>query len=100
VLGLTLRERQLAIGPQPLLELAASIRDELVAAEIQLGSLQETPAGLEAKDLVDLLVSVRTELRAAREYQMADSIRAKLSEMGIVLEDGPDGSTWRVLSSP
>jgi cysteinyl-tRNA synthetase len=98
VLGLTLRERELGIGPQPLLELAASIRDELAAAEIELGSLQETPAGLEAKHLVDLLVSARMELRAAKEYQAADSIRAKLSELGIVVEDGPDGSTWRVVS--
>jgi cysteinyl-tRNA synthetase len=99
VLGLTLRERELGIGSEPLLELALSIRDELVAAKIQLGSLQEIPGGVEAKDLVDLLVSARTELRAGREYQMADSIRARLSELGIVVEDAPEGSTWRVVSS-
>jgi len=99
VLGLTLRERELGIGPQPLLELAASIRDELAAAKMELGSLQQTPAGPEAKDLVELLLSVRMELRAAKEYQMADSIRARLSELGVVVEDGPDGSTWRVVSS-
>ncbi len=98
VLGLTLRERELGIGPQPLLELATSIRDELAAAKIELGSLQETPSDLEAKDLVDLLVLVRMELRAAKEYQTADSIRARLLELGIVVEDGPDGSTWRVVS--
>jgi cysteinyl-tRNA synthetase len=98
VLGLTLRERELGIGPQPLLELAASIRAELAATKIELGSLQDTPEGLEAKDLVDLLVSARMELRTAKEYQMADSIRARLSELGIVVEDGPEGSTWRVVS--
>jgi cysteinyl-tRNA synthetase len=98
VLGLTLQGREVAIGPEPFVELAASIRDELLAAGIQPGSLQETPAGLGTTDLVDLLVSVRRELRAAREYQMADRIRAELSKLGVVVEDGPEGSTWRVVS--
>ena len=44
---------------------------------------------------VDILVDVRSELRAARQYEMADRIRDRLEETGIVLEDKPDGTVWR-----
>ena len=44
---------------------------------------------------VDLLVSVRTGLREARQWEFADRIRDRLGALGILLEDGPDGTTWR-----
>ena len=44
---------------------------------------------------IDLLAEVRTELRAAKQYDLADKIRARLTEMGIVLEDMPDGAVWK-----
>jgi hypothetical protein len=45
--------------------------------------------------LVDLLVSVRANLREARQWDLADEIRNRLAELGIVLEDGPTGTTWK-----
>ena len=58
-----------------------------------------TGSGLRAADsvvpFVDILVEVRSELRAARQYEMADRIRRRLEERGIVLEDKPDGTVWR-----
>jgi hypothetical protein len=44
---------------------------------------------------VELLVQVRTHLRADKQWGLADEIRQRLSELGIVLEDGPAGTTWR-----
>jgi len=44
---------------------------------------------------VDLLVQVRSELRAAEEWHLADQIRERLSDLDIILEDKPDGTTWR-----
>ena len=49
-----------------------------------------------AGPFIDILVEVRSELRAARQYEMADRIRSRLEERGIVLEDKPDGTVWRV----
>ncbi|WP_458258917.1 CysS/YqeB C-terminal domain-containing protein, partial [Vibrio cholerae] len=33
--------------------------------------------------------------RATKDWANADLARDKLNEMGIVLEDGPNGTTWR-----
>ena len=44
---------------------------------------------------VDALVAQRTEAKANKDWGTADEIRNKLQEMGIVLEDGPSGTTWR-----
>ncbi len=50
--------------------------------------------------LVNLLIDVRKELRTAKQFEMADSIRDRLTEMGIVLEDGADGTRWKRTSGP
>ncbi len=44
---------------------------------------------------VDLLVRVRGDLRAAKQWALADQIRDELAKLGIILEDGPSGTTWR-----
>jgi cysteinyl-tRNA synthetase len=43
-----------------------------------------------------MLVDVRTELRAARQFDIADSIRDRLSDLGVTIEDSPDGTEWRL----
>jgi cysteinyl-tRNA synthetase len=53
-------------------------------------------AGQEAvAPLVELLIELRQELRKAGQYALADRIRERLTELGIVLEDGKQGTTWR-----
>ena len=44
---------------------------------------------------VELLIAVRAQLRAARQWALADEIRQRLSKLGIILEDGPTETTWR-----
>lgn len=44
---------------------------------------------------VELLVSIRTELRAARQFALADKIRDELAERGVTLEDSGSGTEWR-----
>jgi cysteinyl-tRNA synthetase len=46
--------------------------------------------------LIRLLVALRTEARTARDFARADQIRDRLSELGVNLEDRPDGTVWRV----
>lgn len=55
------------------------------------------PAGEseELAPLVDLIVWARSELREARQWELADEIRDRLSGMGITLEDGPSETNWR-----
>ncbi len=44
---------------------------------------------------IDVLVKQRIEARAAKDWALADEIRDKLVAMSIVLEDGPEGTTWK-----
>ncbi len=45
---------------------------------------------------IDRLVKERTEARKNKDFARADAIRDQLAEMNIVLEDGPDGTVWKV----
>jgi len=38
---------------------------------------------------------VRGELRAKREWALADRIRGGLRDLGIILEDTPSGTVWK-----
>ena len=52
-------------------------------------------AGLE-EPLIELLIETRQRLREAQEWNWADEIRAQMAELGIVLEDRPEGTRWRI----
>jgi cysteinyl-tRNA synthetase len=107
VLGLTLQEREVAMDAEPFLQLAGTVAEALEDPEMSKslkGHLTmiglATDRTTHAEKLIDRLLLVRNDLRAAREYQQADKIRTGLADLGIVVEDGPEGSTWRVVSSP
>jgi cysteinyl-tRNA synthetase len=50
--------------------------------------------GLKEEDILNLILQ-REEARREKNWSRADEIRARVSGMGIVLEDGPGGTTWR-----
>ncbi len=56
------------------------------------GSTTDTALSDEA---IDALIARRLEARAQRDWTEADRIRDELEAKGIVLEDGPAGTTWR-----
>ncbi|GGF53962.1 cysteine--tRNA ligase [Alteromonas lipolytica] len=66
-----------------------------------LGFLQRDPeAFLQAggdDDVAEIeaLIKARNDARAAKDWGAADAARDKLTAMGIVLEDGAGGTTWR-----
>ena len=71
-----------------------------------LGLLQDAPetylkgvgeAGTESLSSteVDVLVEERNQARKDRNFARSDEIRDLLAEQGILLEDGPHGTTWR-----
>ncbi len=50
---------------------------------------------LAAAPFIDMLVELRKELRTAKQYELSDRVRNWLSEQNIILEDGPNGTTWK-----
>jgi len=72
---------------------ALQVFDELTGV---LGlRLNEAADGKTPADaFIDLLVALRTELRAQKQWALADKIRAELKALGVVLEDSKTGTTW------
>ena len=57
--------------------------------------LEEADQGKQAADpFIDLLVEVRMELRKQKQFALSDLVRDRLTELGIVLEDSKEGTTW------
>ncbi|MCY4624767.1 MAG: class I tRNA ligase family protein, partial [Chloroflexi bacterium] len=56
-------------------------------------------SGQPANAFVELLAEVRQELRANKQFALADLIRSRLQELGVSLEDTPEGSKWRFTSN-
>ena len=75
----------------------ARARQWLLARANILGlTLKPTEAPpLDAEPLLQLLISIRNQLREAKPWQLADEIRAKLAELGVALEDKPQGTVWQ-----
>ncbi|CAI1568915.1 cysteine--tRNA ligase [Serratia quinivorans] len=80
-----------------------------LAAELRklakvLGLLQQEPelflqGGAQADEgevaEIEALIKQRNDARKAKDWALADTARDRLNEMNIVLEDGPQGTTWR-----
>jgi len=49
----------------------------------------------EGPDDIDALITRRAEAKARRDFAEADRIRDELAADGVLLEDGPSGTTWR-----
>jgi cysteinyl-tRNA synthetase len=59
-------------------------------------TLREREAAQSAAPFIDMLAALRNELRAKREFELADGIRNQLESLGITLEDSAEGTRWRV----
>jgi cysteinyl-tRNA synthetase len=46
--------------------------------------------------LLELLIDLRKRLRAEKNFKLADRIRTDLTALGVTLEDGPQGTRWKI----
>ena len=83
----------------------ARLAGRLLACGRLLGLLAETPedwfrrtppggAGSDDAEIARL-IEQRNAARKSRDFATADKVRGELTALGIVLEDGPGGTTWR-----
>ncbi len=59
-------------------------------------NLTQEVGGELVEGLLRLLIDLRQEARQARDWARADAIRNRLAGLGIALEDGPEGTRWRL----
>ena len=59
----------------------------------QSGAASDAPA---AAPFIELLLETRAELRKVKQFALSDRIRDQLKELGVEVEDSPQGSTWRM----
>ncbi|MDE2155144.1 MAG: cysteine--tRNA ligase [Xanthomonadaceae bacterium] len=92
------------LADQARLEGNARTKAALLGGGALLGLLQQEPEawfrrgenGVDAAHVEDLLLQ-RRSARAARDFARADAIRDELTALGIVIEDGAQGTRWSVL---
>lgn len=56
---------------------------------------QESYAGSDYDALMEMILSVRETARKEKQYKLADEIRDKLAELGIIVEDSATGARWK-----
>ncbi len=74
-------------------DVVTDLSDLAAAVGVLVGSLALTATGSVAGDL-DAIVEARRQARADRDWSKADEIRDRLADLGVVVEDGADGSHW------
>ena len=61
-----------------------------------LGLRLQSAGPTAAAPFIDLLITIRRELREAKQYPLADRVRTGLADLGVILEDSPAGTSWKV----
>jgi cysteinyl-tRNA synthetase len=56
---------------------------------------EKTQPKPEAEAFISLLASIRDDLRQNKQWQLADKIRKGLADLGVTLEDTPQGTRWK-----
>ena len=106
VLGLILPEpetKELPLNAEDFMSLQKSIiakvhrakLDRLIEKKEAALKRQDTDSQVEVYAYIQWLIDFRDDLRRAKQFQLADEIRAKLAELGIALEDTPEGTITR-----
>jgi cysteinyl-tRNA synthetase len=77
---------ELAEGQDLLRELTAAfgLQDEMAGAGLA-----------EVAPFVELLLEIRNKLRQEKLWELSDLIRDQLNDLGVLLDDSKEGTTWR-----
>ncbi len=85
--------RDEGVGEEALAQAQDLLRE--LAGVLGLRLDMDRQEALEAASFIELLIEVRDELRDAKQWPLADLIRDRLGELGIILEDLKDGTVWK-----
>ncbi len=80
-------------------DMISQAREVLRGMIVQLGlQFDEFPKDVPSilSPLMEILLEIRGRLRSAKQWEMADQIRDKLFQAGIIVQDTPQGPRWRL----
>ena len=92
-----INDQQATISPQDLALISKHIKEfvfDILGLKTEISSVTRFEGKL--KETVDLLISMRKEARANKDFEMSDKIRDSLKEIGIQLKDGKDGTIFTI----
>ncbi len=87
------RRRGEGASPEALAPAQATLRE--LAGVLGLTLEEAVSAKLVAAPFIELLIETRKELRAAKQFALADKLRNDLAKLGVTLEDSPQGTVWK-----
>ena len=93
VLGLTFKAAEKQLDANQLKELYQYFSERTKGVPGFVLAKMTSPNDAESN--ISLLVGIRNDLRKVKQFQLADSIRIKLLELGVVLEDASAGTVWK-----
>ncbi len=76
-------------------EAQAALRELAGVLGLTLAASQASGEAV-AEPFIELLMELRNDLRTAKQFELSDKLRARLAEMGVVLEDSAEGTRWRL----
>jgi cysteinyl-tRNA synthetase len=85
--------RDAGVGGAPFVAAQEVLRELTAVLGLSLSEKQEET--IAAAPFIDILIDIRTQLRQAKQWALADAIRDRLQEQGITIEDSPQGTTWQ-----
>ncbi|MBI2856843.1 MAG: class I tRNA ligase family protein, partial [Chloroflexi bacterium] len=94
-LGLTLSEPEARIDAERLSRLVSSMVQKLQESGQPVLAMPLARADGGVRDTISDLVEIRRKLRESKQWELADGVRHDLGELGISLEDTPQGTVWR-----
>jgi cysteinyl-tRNA synthetase len=89
-------DRRISLGTAQVASLKAlysSFMEDVLGLTSDSEDASEGSEGL-ASDLLDLLVQLRSDAKENKDWAGADRIRNTLSDLGVTVKDGKDGSSW------
>jgi cysteinyl-tRNA synthetase len=88
--------RDAGVGGQPFSDAQTAFRTLAGVLGLRLLPVHAEATGLSIAPFVAMLLDVRLELRKAKQWALADKIRDDLKALGVMIEDTPQGSQWRL----
>ncbi|MEI7771469.1 MAG: cysteine--tRNA ligase [Chloroflexales bacterium] len=87
--------RDAGVGGGPLAAAQAGLRELAGVLGLRL-SPQQSAKGQDVAPFIELLIELRASLRKAKQFELADLVRKRLADIGVTLEDGPQGTRYKL----